>query len=164
MPDYKINTGDKIPHFELLNQNGNLLNSDALYGAPAVIYFYPKDDTPGCTTEACSFRDAIERFNDMNVRVVAISPDDTASHKKFSDRYQLNFDLLSDVNHETAIQFDTWRERTIYGKKAIGIERTTFLVDGEGFIRWLERPVQVEGHVERLLSAIRKNTNLIVEE
>lgn len=164
MAEYKINIGDRIPHFELTDQEGRTFNSDELFGAPSVIYFYPKDDTPGCTTEACSVRDAIERFNDLNVRVIGISPDDQPTHKKFHDKYQLNFDILSDTNHELAILFDTWRERTIQGKKATGIERTTFLVDEKGNIKWLERPVQVEGHIERLLSAIRKYTNLQAKE
>jgi peroxiredoxin Q/BCP len=160
MSDYKINTGDKIPHFELFDQLGRVFNSDELFGAPAVIYFYPKDDTPGCTKEACSFRDAIERFNDLNVRVIGISSDTSESHKKFSEKYQLNFDLLSDIDHEVAIQFDAWKEKNIYGNKTMGIERSTFLINSEGEIEWLERPVQVEGHIERLLTALRKNDHL----
>lgn len=164
MSEYKINIGDKIPHFELTDQEGRRFNSDELFGAPAVIYFYPKDDTPGCTKEACSVRDAIERFNDLNVRVIGISPDDQRSHKKFHDQYQLNFDLLCDTNHELAIEFDAWREKNIYGKKSMGIERSTFLVDENGTIKWLERPVQVEGHVERILTAIRKFTTLQSKE
>ena len=160
MSDYKINTGDQMPHFELTDQEGRTFNSDELYGAPAIIYFYPKDDTPGCTKEACSFRDSIENFNDLNVRVIGISPDDPASHKKFQDKYHLNFDLLSDSDHDLAIQFDVWREKTIYGKKTMGIERSTFLVDGKGMICWIERPVQVDGHIERILQAFKKHTSL----
>lgn len=161
---YKLNVGDAIFPFELVDQDGNPFSSDELYDAPAVIYFYPKDDTPGCTTEACYFRDALERFQDLFVRVVGISPDSPESHKAFAEKYQLNFTLLSDMGHKVCEQFDVWQEKEFAGKKTMGVERSTFLVDGEGIIQWVERPVKVEGQIERLLKAIRDYTNLEQQE
>lgn len=158
MTQYKINIGDKIPYFELNDQNGEPFTSDSLLGAPFVIYFYPKDDTPGCTTQACTFRDALEKFNDIGVAIVGISSDSVASHKKFSEKWKLNFPLLSDPTHEIAILFDVWQEKTVFGKKAMGIERSTFLMDGTGKIVWDERRVEVVGNAERLLAAVRQYT------
>lgn len=153
----KLEVGDTITPFELNDQNGDSFTSDELYEAPSIIYFYPKDDTPGCTTEACYFRDSLERFNDLSVRVVGISPDSSSSHKEFADKYNLNFTLLADTEKVVCKQFGVLKETG-------GVERTTFLVDGEGVIQWIERPVKVEGHIERLLHAVREFTNLELQE
>lgn len=161
---YTLNVGDKIPDFELIDEGGNLFNSDELFDAPAILYFYPKDDTPGCTQEACEFRDALERFNDLNVRVVGISPDSIESHKQFKEKYQLNFSLLSDEKHKVCEQFDVWQEKNLYGNKSMGVERSTFLIGSNGTIRWVERKVKVEGQIERLLNAIRQKTNVAAQE
>jgi peroxiredoxin Q/BCP len=150
-----LDVGDSYPSFELMDQNGDIFVSEELFEAPAVIYFYPKDDTPGCTAEACYFRDSLERFNDLGVRVVGISPDSVGSHKAFSDKYHLNFTLLSDPDHKVCEEFGVWREK---------LERSTFLVDEEGIIKWIERPVKVEGQIERLFTAIRKYANLEQQE
>ncbi|MDB2614013.1 thioredoxin-dependent thiol peroxidase [Chlamydiales bacterium] len=162
--EYKVNVGDQCPVFTLKDQNGNTFVSDELFEAPAIIYFYPRDDTPGCTKEACEFRDALERFNDLEVRVLGISTDSVESHKKFSDKYELNFSLLSDEDHQVAEAFDVWQSKMMYGLLKKGVIRATFIIDGEGTICFIERPAKVNGQVERLLSAVREYANIEPQE
>lgn len=161
---YRIGKGDKIPSFALLDEQGKLFDRANLYENPCVLYFYPKDDTPGCTKEACSFRDALELFSDMRVRVIGISPDTPESHNRFKEKYQINFTLLSDKEKELAKAFDVWQEKSVYGKKSFGVERSTFLINEEGVICWEERNVKIEGHIERLIHAIHEYTNLEPQE
>lgn len=148
---YKINVGDFIPSFSALDQEEEVVVSDDLLGNPFVIYFYPKDDTPGCTAEACSFRDNMERLDEQGILVVGVSPDSVSSHKKFMHKHSLNFILIADDSQEVCKRFDVLREKEVGDKKVVGVERTTFIVDATGIIRWIERPVNVEGHVERVL-------------
>lgn len=150
MPAYKLNVGDLVPKFAAKDYEGELLTTDDLLGAPSVVYFYPKDDTPNCTKEACDFRDHMEDFEDIDVVVLGISPDGMVAHQKFMKKHDLNFTLLSDETLEVAKKFGVWEEKT--GK----IERTTFVLDSECIIRWVERPVQVEGHVKRVLNALKE--------
>jgi thioredoxin-dependent peroxiredoxin len=145
-----IEIGDEIPEFSLKDQIGETVSKEDLLGSPFVLYFYPKDDTPGCTKEACSFRDEMEAFDSLEVLVVGVSADNEKSHQKFSDKHELNFPLLADVNHTLCEAFGVIKAN---GDKK-GIERSTFLFDEDGLLAWMEKPVQVEGHVERVLEAI----------
>lgn len=154
---YRVNVGDALPQFKAQDQEGNTLMTEDFLGTPAVFYFYPKDDTPGCTKEACGFRDNMNRLADYDIAVVGISPDSAESHQKFIDKYQLNFTLLTDEDKSLCQKFDVLQEKNTYGKKSIGVERTTFLVDRDGIIQWIERPVSVEGHVDRVIEAILQN-------
>lgn len=156
--DYKINVGDFIPKFTAKDQEGETIQNDDLIGGPVVLYFYPKDDTPGCTKEACSFRDNMEKIEEMDVLVIGVSPDGQQSHQKFIQKHNLNFTLLSDENRELAKKFDVLRTvKDPNGQTVQKIERTTFVIDPNGEIRWIERPVSVEGHVDRVIAAIHEH-------
>ncbi len=146
---YKLNVGDKMPNFSCLDQDGKKVSSSDLLGAPLVLYFYPRDNTPGCTVQACSFRDSLANLQEIHCNVIGISPDNAASHTQFIQEHQLNFTLLCDENMEICNKFDVVHPKG--EKKEIKVERSTFLIDREGIIRWIERPVNVVGHVERVL-------------
>lgn len=154
---YRINVGDAIPEFKGKDHEGFEITTEDLLGTPVVLYFYPKDDTPGCTKEACSFRDSMERLAKFDVAVVGVSPDSIESHQKFINKYDLNFTLISDNNKEISKKFDVIQEKMLYGEKKMGVERTTFLLDRDGIVKWIERPVTVEGHVDRVIEAIKKS-------
>lgn len=141
-----LNVGDKIP---------TLAGLAPLKGDTAVLYFYPKDDTPGCTLEACGFRDNLPRFTKTGARVFGISKDDQASHDKFIRKYELPFTLISDEDGKICDAFGTWVEKNMYGRKYMGIERATFLIDARGVIRQVWRNVKVPGHVEEVLNSIK---------
>lgn len=145
---YKMNVGDRMPSFKAKDQTGHVFSSDDLEGGPAVIFFYPKDDTPGCTKEACSFRDNMESLDDVDAIVIGISPDNALSHEAFIQKYDLNFTLLSDESLEVCKKYDVIQNNRL--------ERTTFIVDSQGIIRWIERPVNVEGHTERVLNFLHE--------
>ncbi len=146
--DKKLNLGEAIPDFTAQDSEGEMISQEDILGAPFVLYFYPKDDTPGCTTEACSFRDVIDSFEDMDILVVGVSPDSPESHQKFIEKHNLNFPLISDQTLYMCSKFNVFKD----GTKSV--ERTTFLCDEDGVIQWIERPVKVEGHVERVMAAI----------
>lgn len=150
---YRINVGDAIPEFAAKDQEGFEITTEDLFGSPVVLYFYPKDDTPGCTKEACSFRDNMQRLEKFDVVVIGVSPDSDASHRDFIQKHSLNFSLLQDPNKEVCKKFDVIREDD-QGK--IFLERTTFFIDRDGIVQWLERPVAVDGHVDRVIAAIEK--------
>lgn len=147
---YRINIGDAIPLFRTMDQEEEPITTEDLIGSPVIIYFYPKNDTPGCTKEACSFRDKINEFDSEDTLVIGISPDSSESHVDFMEKHGLNFTLIPDPKLEICKKFDVIRSQN-----PVKIERTTFLVDADGIVRWLERPVEVEGHVERVLKALR---------
>lgn len=149
-----IQIGAPVPAFLGLDSNSNPISSQSLLGKPYVLYFYPKDDTPGCTAEACQFRDTKPQLDQLKMTVIGISPDSTASHDKFKSKYNLNFTLLPDEAHQLCELFDVWGERVVFGERKLGVIRSTFIVDSKGIIRWIEKPVQVEGHVERIITAI----------
>ena len=153
-----LEQGAKMPAFSLRDDSGNDVQSSQWSGRPLVIYFYPKDDTPGCTRQACAFRDAAEEFRKLGASVVGISCDSAESHAKFRDRYALNFPLLVDSDHAIAEQFGAWREKNLYGKKSMGIQRSTFLFDSRRKLAKLWKRVQVEGHDAQVLQAIRELT------
>ena len=124
-------------------------------GKPIVLYFYPKDDTPGCTKEACAFRDANTQLDAVEAIVLGVSPDDAASHAKFRDKFTLNFPLLSDPDHVMAESYGAWREKNMYGKKSMGIQRSTYLIDGAGKVVKVWKKVSVDGHDADVLTALQ---------
>ena len=146
-----ISEGTRFPDFSLADQNGDVVTLDSLGGQPVVIYFYPKDDTSGCTMEACEFRD--EAPNIPDIRIVGVSPDNTKSHKKFEAKYGLNFTLLADADHKLAEACGLWVEKMLYGRKYMGVERTTFLLDGSGIVKKVWRKVKPEGHAKEVLAS-----------
>ncbi len=148
-----LNTGEVAPDFALPTETGEIVELNALRGKNVVLYFYPKDDTPGCTTEAKDFRDHIEDFKSANTVIIGISKDSVESHQKFSTKLCLPFSLASDASGTLCEDYGVWVEKNMYGKKYMGIERTTFLIDGEGIIRQLWRKVKVDGHVAQVLEA-----------
>lgn len=130
----RLEVGDKAPSFKCLNQDGEQVSNKDFAGSPYVIYFYPKADTPGCTTQSCSLRDAIEDLKDLDAAVIGVSPDSPAKQKKFDDKYSLGFTLLADEEHKVSEAYDTWGEKNMYGKKYMGIIRSAFVVDAKGKI------------------------------
>ena len=149
-----LGEGDKAPMFSLPDESGAVLSSTSLVGKPYVIYFYPKDDTPGCSKEACDFRDNLRSFNAAKVRVLGVSPDDSRRHSKFKEKYALNFSLLSDVEKTLIGAYGIWIEKSNYGKRYMGVQRSTFLVDKSGKIAKAWYGVRVPGHVEAVLAAL----------
>jgi thioredoxin-dependent peroxiredoxin len=143
--------GRKAPSFELSDQSGKVVSSASLAGKPYLVYFYPKDDTPGCTKEACDIRDNFARFGKQGLRVFGVSPDSTQSHSKFINKYGLPFTLLSDPEKSLAAAYGVWAEKSNYGKKYMGIVRSTFLVGADGVIKKAYRGVKVNGHVDAVL-------------
>ena len=151
-----LEEGDKAPAFTLSADDGSKVKLADLKGAPAVLYFYPADDTPGCTREACAFRDRSTELKKLGVKVFGVSPDDVASHVKFRDKYKLNFPLLADPDHKVAEKFGAWREKNMYGKKSMGIVRSTFLIGPDGVIKRVWRSVKVDGHDEAVIEALKQ--------
>ncbi len=147
-----LEVGAQFPDFSLANQDGEIITNQNLAGAKAIIYFYPKDDTSGCTAEACGFRDALPTFE--GVRVIGVSPDSVKSHKKFLDKYGLTFDLLADTETTLSTAAGVWVEKSMYGKSYMGVERTTVLLDEAGQIVRVWSKVKVPGHVEEVTAAL----------
>ncbi len=147
-----LDIGDTAPDFTLPRDGGGTLSLADLKGKPAVIYFYPKDDTPGCTKEACGFRDAWEDVTDAGIQVVGVSKDPVKRHDTFKAKYELPFPLLADEDGTLCEAFGVWKEKNMYGKKSMGIERSTFLLDADGVVRKVWRRVKVDGHVEKVLA------------
>jgi peroxiredoxin Q/BCP len=149
-----IETGKKAPDFTLPADDGSQVKLSELRGSPVVLYFYPRDDTPGCTTEACSFRDRKAALGRLGATVLGISTDDVQSHQKFRDKYRLNFPLLADTQHKVAEKYGAWREKVRFGKRSLGIERSTFLIDAEGIVRKVWKSVKVEDHDRQVIEAL----------
>ncbi len=147
-----------MPDFSLPDDGGQLFNPSRDFNGPVVIYFYPKDNTPGCTKQACNFRDAAQEFRKLGATLIGISCDSAESHVKFREKYALNFPLLVDEDHQVAETFGAWREKNLYGKKSMGIQRSTFLFDSRRKLAKLWKRVQVEGHDAQVLQAIRELT------
>jgi thioredoxin-dependent peroxiredoxin len=145
--------GKKIPPFTVATTASAALTNKDLAGRPYVLYFYPKDDTPGCTLESKDFRDSQAKFAKLKARILGVSRDSLASHAKFQGKYELPFELVSDSDEKLCKQFDVIKEKNMYGKKVLGIERSTFLVDGDGVLRREWRKVKVDGHVAEVLAA-----------
>ena len=151
--------GDKAPDFNLPTDGDGRVSLSDFKGQALVLYFYPKDDTPGCTKEACAFSDGLEKFNSLKSAIVGVSKDSIAKHDKFKEKYNLTFPLASDEHDNVCENYGVWGEKSMYGKTYMGIERTTFLMDGEGVIRHIWRKVKVDGHFEEVLDTIRKLQN-----
>jgi peroxiredoxin Q/BCP len=150
-----LKTGDKAPSFKLASTTGGEVSSSELKGRKFVLYFYPKDDTPGCTREACDFRDNLARLRREGVEVLGVSKDSIASHGKFRTKYDLPFDLLSDEDNAVARAYGAYGEKSMYGKKVLGTIRSTYLIDENGRVDAVWSPVKVDGHVERVLERLR---------
>ena len=148
-----VEVGDKAPDFTLAADGGGKVSLKALKGKTVVLYFYPKDDTPGCTAEACAFRDQLPDFSKVRAAVVGISRDSVASHDKFKKKFKLPFPLASDEDGKVSEAYGTWVEKSMYGRKYMGVERATFLIDGNGVIRNIWRKVKVDGHADDVLKA-----------
>lgn len=146
-----IEIGQVAPDFTLPASTGENLKLSDFRGKNVVLYFYPKDNTPGCTTQACGFRDLHAAFADANAVILGVSPDPIKSHEKFISKFELPFILLADTEHEVCEQFGVWKEKNMYGKKYWGVERTTFLIDKDGNIAKVYPKVKVAGHVDQVL-------------
>jgi peroxiredoxin Q/BCP len=147
--------GDKVPSFKVATDGGETLSSAALKGAPYVVYFYPKDDTSGCTKEAIGFSESLKKFDRLGVRVIGISKDSLESHAKFRKKHKLKIALGADPDIRMAKDWDVWGEKSLYGRKYMGMERATFLVNAKGVIEQAWHKVKVPGHVEAVLEAAK---------
>jgi peroxiredoxin Q/BCP len=150
-----MDINDKVPDFTLLDQNGEKVSLKDFKGKTVVLYFYPKADTPGCTIEASEFRDDYKQFQKAGAVVLGISPDKPEAQKKFADKYKLNFTLLADTEKEVAKAFDVWKEKNMYGKKVMGIVRSTFVIGPDGKLKKAFRKVKVEGHAGQVLTELK---------
>ena len=151
----KLRVDDKAPDFKLPDQKGNNHSLKDYRGKWVVVYFYPKDDTPGCTKEACSFRDHVGAFNDQDAVILGVSLDKADSHKKFISKFQLNFPLLCDEEAKVSKLFGVYKKKNLYARLFWGIERTTFVIDEQGKLKKVFRKVKVDGHTEEVLAALK---------
>jgi peroxiredoxin Q/BCP len=150
----ELKEGDIAPDFVLESSSGRPVKLSSLRGRSVVLYFYPQDDTPGCTREACSFRDNLPRFNGVDATILGVSKDSLESHRKFINKYSLNFDLLSDEDLKAHKLYDTWKLKNLYGRDYWGTERSTFVIDPRGRIKKIFRKVKVDGHETEVLEAL----------
>lgn len=150
-----IEIGKKAPAFKLKDQHENVIELKNYLGKKLVLYFYPKDNTSGCTQEACDFRDSIKAFESLGVEVLGVSPDSTASHKKFAEKFGLKFSLLADESKEMLEKYGVWKEKSMYGRKYMGVERTTVVIDEAGKILNIYPKVKVSGHIDELKAFLK---------
>lgn len=151
-----LEAGKKAPSFSLMDANGVKVSLNDFKGRKVVLYFYPKDNTSGCTKEACDFRDFFPDFKKLKVTVIGVSPDSIDSHKKFIQKYNLPFILLSDDKKEVVAKYNVWKEKSMYGKKYMGVERTTYIIDEEGKILRVFPKVKVEGHINEIIKVLKE--------
>lgn len=152
-----LKAGDPAPDFVLKTEKGETVSLRQFRGkAPVVLYFYPRDHTPGCTREACSFRDAMDQFRQHGITVLGVSCDSVESHLRFKQSHALTFPLLSDEDRSVSTQYGVYKEKILYGRKVMGIERSTFLIDRDGKIAQIFAKVKVEGHVEKVLDVVKQ--------
>ena len=149
-----LKEGDQAPGFEGPDDGNGRISLVHLKGQKIVLYFYPKDNTPGCTREACAFRDHFGSFHDKETAIIGVSPDSSHSHDKFKKKFNLPFSLLSDPDHKIALAYGVWKEKSMYGRKFMGIERSTFVIGRNGRIKSIHRKVRVNGHVEKVLETL----------
>jgi len=149
-----IEAGQTAPDFELQSDAGETVKLSALRGKPVVLYFYPKDDTPGCTTQACGIRDAYGEFERAGAVVLGVSPDDAASHEKFKDKYSLPFTLLADDDHAVAEAYGVWGEKKYMGRTYMGVERSTFVIDEDGNVKKVMHRVKPDRHADDVLAVL----------
>lgn len=147
-----LKIGEQFPDFELADQDGRIWTNLDLAGSPTIVYFYPKDDTPGCTKEACDLQERLPQFK--GAKVVGVSPDSVKSHKKFADKFGLQFPLLADTNRALCDACGVWGQKSLYGRLFMGVERTTFLLDDAGTVAHIWNKVKVNGHAEDILSKL----------
>ncbi len=150
-----LEEGKKAPSFKLKDQNEKIISLESLEGKKVVLYFYPKDDTSGCTKEACNFRDEFPKFNKVDAVILGVSPDSVESHKKFAAKYKLPFSLLSDEKKEVVNKYGVWQEKSMYGKKYMGVVRTTVIIDEKGIVKKIFPKVKVDGHNEEVMEALK---------
>ena len=150
-----VEVGQPAPDFTLPDQNGQDVTLSRFLGQPVVLYFYPKDDTPGCTKEACAFRDARKDYETLGAKVIGVSPDSVKAHLKFVDKYELPFTLVADTEKSVCQSYGVWQEKSMYGKTSMGVVRSTFLIDGKGVVRQVFPKVKVDGHSDAVLNAIK---------
>ena len=151
-----VKVGAAAPDFDMPTDGGGKVSLKQLKGKKVVLYFYPKDDTPGCTTEACAFRDSLPDFSKVKAAIVGVSRDDVKSHEKFKKKFDLPFPLASDEDGKVCEDYGVWVEKSMYGRKYMGIERSTFLIDEKGIVRNIWRKVKVSGHADEVLEAAEK--------
>ena len=149
-----LSVGDPAPDFTLSDADGNPVSLSDFNGQKVVLYFYPKDDTSGCTKEACGFRDAQDDYMEANAVVIGVSPDSEKSHQRFRDKYDLPFLLLADPERQAIEGYDVWKEKNMYGKKYMGVERSTFIIDEDGIVLEILRKVKADGHVQLVLASL----------
>ena len=149
-----VREGEAAPDFTLKSDGGEAVALSSFRGRPVVLFFYPKDDTPGCTKQACSFRDAHGEFEERGATILGVSPDSESSHVRFKEKHGLPFTLLADPEHEVAEQYGVWVEKNTYGKKSMGIKRSTFVIDAEGNIAKAMLGVSPDGHADQVLEAL----------
>jgi thioredoxin-dependent peroxiredoxin len=149
-----IEKGKPAPDFELESDTGDTVKLSDFRGRSVVLYFYPKDDTPGCTTEACEFRDAYDVFRERGAEILGVSPDDVGSHGKFKTKYELPFTLLADPEHQVAEKYGVWGERSSYGKTSMGITRSTFIIDPDGNVARAMLGIKPAGHASEVLGSL----------
>jgi peroxiredoxin Q/BCP len=149
-----VSEGDLAPDFTLSSDTGEAVTLSSFRGSPVVLYFYPKDDTPGCTKQACGIRDAWQEFEERGAVVLGVSPDGEVSHQRFKSKHGLPFTLLADPEHEVAEAYGVWVEKNMYGKRSMGIERSTFVVDANGNVAKAMRKVKPDTHAEAVLAAL----------
>jgi thioredoxin-dependent peroxiredoxin len=149
-----VEEGKPAPDFALVSDSGEQVSLESLRGQPVVLYFYPKDDTPGCTTQACGIRDAWGEFERAGAVVLGVSPDDERSHVTFKEKYDLPFALLADTDHAIAEQYGVWKEKSFAGKKYMGVERSTFVIDADGNVAREMRNVKADTHADDVLAAL----------
>jgi peroxiredoxin Q/BCP len=150
-----VEAGQPAPEFTLHDQDGQTVSLKQLEGHPVVLYFYPKDDTSGCTKEACAFRDARADYEKAGAKVIGVSPDEVKSHRKFADKYELPFTLLADPEKAVCQAYGVWKQKSMYGKTYMGVERTTFVIDRKGKVAKVFTKVKVDGHAGAVLEAIK---------
>ncbi|MEM9644954.1 MAG: thioredoxin-dependent thiol peroxidase [Planctomycetota bacterium] len=150
-----IEPGKKAPAFTLKDESGNKVKLADLKVQAVVIYFYPRDNTPGCTKEACAFRDQYKKLTDMGVKLFGVSTDSAESHQKFIDKFDLPFPLLVDEDHKMSEKYGAWREKNMYGKKSMGIQRSTYVIDQDGKVAKLWKRVKVDGHDTQVIEAVQ---------
>ena len=154
MSTHELKEGDPAPDIHLPDDKGADFQLSSLHGKNVILYFYPKADTPGCTKESCEFRDTSKKFAKKDTVIVGVSPDKSAAQSKFKAKFDLPFTLLADTDHTAAESYGVWKEKSMYGKKYMGIERTTFLIGADGKIRHIFHKVKPEGHAEEVYAAL----------
>lgn len=152
-----LEIGTKAPAFTLPDKDGNMVSLTDFVGKKVVLYFYPKDNTPGCTKQACAFAGAYEGFRSKDIAVIGISKDSTASHQRFAEKYDLPFILLSDPDRQAIEGFDVWKEKKLYGKVSMGVVRTTYVIDEEGTIIWAKEKVKPDTNAAEILSWLEES-------